>query len=191
MEIDRRHLALEQTGANRLEVDVPAIARPGFNARIMPKERRAAVAGRCLDAVVVSREKERPVPAQRMTERANSLTVNLFETLQDVDGDRMFVSEFANGRPLGMLLIELSGFVRTFGWDAVAGNEVLRRDDHIASATQMIEVRLVRIVDKPRHSFAFRAQTCRGVRQSLGRGPRASEECRDRHVPVRRIRPHS
>ena len=38
VEVDRWHLTLEQTFANRLEVDVPMVARPRHDTRVVSKE---------------------------------------------------------------------------------------------------------------------------------------------------------
>ena len=54
----------EQAGAHRLEVDVPVIARPIFDDRVVSEETRAAVAGTRLDALVVRGKEKRAVAAE-------------------------------------------------------------------------------------------------------------------------------
>ena len=120
VEIDRRQMSLQQSGSDRLEVDVPMVSSPGFDSRIVPKERRSAIAGGRLDPLVVGGQEQCPVSTEGMAQCADAFRIDLVHALQHVDGDRVLVGELANGRPFGVFLVEPTGFVGTFGRDPVS-----------------------------------------------------------------------
>ena len=98
-----------------------------LHAGVMAEERGAAIPGRGANAVVVSGEKHRPVSAEGMSERADTVAVDLLERKQYIDGDRVLVGELADRGPFRVLLVEAARLVRAFGRRAVSGNEMVSR----------------------------------------------------------------